>query len=99
MPTHIKDTLTFTIGDFDPAVLAYLIGAKIFVEVHAQTPNGNPVLRRTAAGVLAGAERWQEFEEETRSTSSYWPCIHFEHGFTVKLSLEQPDSVVKVNIL
>lgn len=96
MATTVKDTLRFTAEEFDPAVLTYLIGTKVFITVESQTANGNSVVRRCAAGVLAGAERWQEFERHNESNT--WPRIHFEHGFHVLIRLDSPDSVVTVSI-
>lgn len=96
MVTTVKDTIRFTVEDFDPAVLTYLIGTKVFITVEDQSPNGNMVVRRCVAGVLAGAERRQQFERSNESST--WPRIHFEHGFHLLIRIDYPDSVITVNI-
>ncbi|MFB7844085.1 hypothetical protein [Microbacterium sp. NPDC056052] len=96
MVTTVKHTIRFSAGEFDPAVLTYLIGTKVFITVEDQSANGNKVVRRCVTGVLAGAERSQQFEHPNEPSS--WPRIYFEHGFHLLVRLDFPDSVVTVSI-
>lgn len=90
----MADEIRFAIDAFEPADLAPLIGRNVVITVEGKS-GGERAVRRIILGTLVGAERYPQSEKRS-AAADFWPRIFLKSKSTVKLNINDAETVVTV---